>query len=48
MKMKCFTISAKSGEGVQDLFLSVIDAINDKIANYKIIDLIEEKPAAEE
>ena len=48
MKVKHFKISAKTGEGVQDLFLATIDAINDKIANYRIIDLIEEMPAAEE
>ena len=33
-------ISAKTGQGVSDLFFSIIEMVNDKIANTKIVDEI--------
>lgn len=38
-----FLISAKTGEGVTELFYRVIELINSKLNNIKIIDQIEEK-----
>ena len=38
-----FQVSAKTGEGINELFHSVIDLINNKIQNLKIIDQIDEK-----
>lgn len=43
-----YKISAKSGEGVNDLFYSVIDQINNRLNNIKIIDQIEERDEREE
>ena len=34
-------ISAKTGDGVHDLFLRIIELIGDKLSNYKIVDEIE-------
>lgn len=39
-----FEISAKDGTGVQELFNSLIDLINHRLDNIKIIDEIEERP----
>lgn len=38
-----FLISAKTGEGVSELFFKIIELINHKLNNIKIIDQIEEK-----
>jgi hypothetical protein len=41
-------ISAKTGQGVSDLFYSLIEMISDKIANTKIVDEIEERKEEED
>lgn len=48
LKLQNFFISAKTGKGVGDMFYSIIEMINDKIANTKIVDQIEEKKEEEE
>jgi hypothetical protein len=43
-----FVISAKTGEGVSEMFFKIIELINNAILNIKIIDQIEEKEEKQE
>ena len=41
--MRHFTVSAKTGHGVTELFHEVINLITDKLSNIKIIEQIDER-----
>jgi len=43
-----FEISAKTGEGVSDLFYEIIDLIGNRLNSLKIIDQIDEKEERED
>lgn len=41
--MRHFTISAKTGSGVTELFHEIIGLVGERLSNIKIIEQIEEK-----
>lgn len=46
--MRHFTVSAKTGLGVTELFHEVIDLITEKLSNIKIIEQIDERDEKED
>ena len=42
-----FEISAKTGDNINELFVSIIEQLNEKTANFKIMDLLEQNEQQE-